>query len=516
MKFIRYIIVLFFIIHSTSSLATEQSEEGWRWKKTFLLQAQDDSQHCVDNLHDQMADMVKSIHQQFSDIAQSSDVVIANLRKFLLTQKNEDINLIFKNLNAKIKNLNEKNESERKSIDDILKEDRLGQLEKYWFVENVDAQTLPKTNDLILHIIKKNIKRLCTRNIVIAEIGTLIGGEYKSIPILEPTTKRRAVFLSSTGNRLIELLEPICFPEFTFITFDRPYNGDKLYDGFLKGNLGYVLSHTSERIPESLKQKSVGYKKEIDTYVSAQRDLEKKLGAYNKCVQKVAKTQPIELNISQITDSILRQSQEKQREHLQLSIELGSNLQDMQTSYLRSLKLIPDFFHSEQILRLFLYNNLELLVDQSFGLDAIAEFLTIHIHSSNDVCERCTHCLFLESEMCNVNTEDNRPAVKGKKTKDPYGFFERLSNSLKDKKSNLQYQILATSSNVGEQRGVMHRYQAGHDMYADKPINLNLFPPLLAFKVIPYEFILKPLPPFLLQSQVVGSLHQTYFPTLEK
>jgi hypothetical protein len=223
------------------------------------------------------------------------------------------------------------------------------------------------------------------------------------------------------------------------------------------------------------------------------------------------------INTNQITDNILRQSQERQREQLQLTIELGKNLQDMQASYSRSLKLVPDFFHSEQLLRLFLYNNLEFLVNQSVGIDFIDQFLTIHFHSSNDVCERCAHCLFLESEMCNVNTTESRPIVKGKGTRDPYGFFEKFFNSVKEKKPDLKYQILATSSTVGEERGVMHRYQSGYDISPKNPIDLKTFPPLLAFKVIPYEFVFRPLTSSLMSSQDHnGLLHQSYFPIIRE
>jgi len=504
MKFLKYALLLF--IHTTiPSLAAEQVEEGWRWKKTFILQMQEDTpEHSVDNSHDLMANGVTGIQRTLFSMAQKPEGVIANLRQLL--KHNPPLQPIFLSLNA-----------DDKCIGDILKDvSSSSELNDYW-LENKDLQKFPSANEQILHIIRQNLQRLCTRNIVLASFGTIIKGKYANIPILEPMTGRRAVFLSGTGNRLIELLEPTDFKEFTFITFDRPYDGDKLYDGFLKGNLGYVLSHTSERIPANLKQKSLEYKRELDTYVSAQKDLERRRNGYDECVQKMINIQPKVLSGRQITDSILRQSQTAVRDNLRLTVELDSRLQDVQACYSTSLRLIPDFFHSEQLLRLFLYNNLESLLRKYLPFEEIEQFLTIHIHSLNDVCERCAHCLFLESEMCNVITEETRPEVKKRSnvtSRDPYGFFEKFFNSVKEHKPKLKYLVLATSSTVGEQRGVMHRYQAGHDMHANDPIILSSFPPLLAFKVLPYEFHFQPLSPSLTPQVVTGSLYQSYFPTV--
>jgi hypothetical protein len=71
-------------------------------------------------------------------------------------------------------------------------------------------------------------------------------------------------------------------------------------------------------------------------------------------------------------------------------------------------------------------------------------------------------------------------------------LFEKFFNIVKEIKPDLKYQVLATFSAVGEQRAVMHRYQCGHDMHSSSPINLSLFSPLLAFKVIPHEFNYQP------------------------
>jgi hypothetical protein len=436
------------------------------------------------------------------------DKVLKPIRELL--QKFHQFHPIFESLNT-----------EDKNIGDILAQDRTGQLRAYWF-ENKDFPKEPENNDKIINIIRQNLQRITTRNIALGNIGTIIKGQYENIPIIDLRSGRRVVFLSSTGNRLIELLEDRFFPDYTFITFDRPYMDEKSepksYDGFLKGNLGYILSHMSDRIPPTLKEKSEGYKKELVTYLGALKDLTQRHKAYDECVNKLTANVPKPLEARPITESALRTQQTAQSETLRLTAELDTKLQQLQASLQASLRLIPDFYHSEQLLRLFLYNNLELLVKKYFKLEDIEQFLTLHIHSSNDVCERCAHCLFLESEMCNVITEESRSFVKkakGESAKDPYGFFEKFYNSVKGIKPDLKYQVLVTSSSVGEQRGVQHRYQSGHDMSPSSPIQLDRFPPLLAFQVIPSTLHLRPLPPTLAQSQLAatGLLQQTYFPT---
>jgi hypothetical protein len=502
----RFLFILLYLFFSSlPTISAQQSEEGWRWKKAFSLQLHEGAQpHPVDNIHTDMAREVMKLHGDFDELVQRPEKVIAEIRRTL--KDNPAMEPLFASLNT-----------EDKTIGDIFNnEDPTGQLKAYW-LENIDFAALPETNVKVTNIIRQNLQRLCTRNIVLAGIGAFVKGKYAFIPISDLKSGRRVVFLSGTGNRLVELLEEVFFQGFTFVTFDRPYGEEsKLYDGFLKGNLGYVLSHNSDNVPPPLKKKSMDYKKELDNYIGALKDLQLRRRLYDEGVKKLVDAQPAALEARPITENTLRLSQITLRDTLRLTIDLEARLQNIQASYQTAQRLIPDFYHSEQLLRLFLYNNLESVVRTCLPFDDIEQVLALHIHSLNDVCERCAHCLFLESEMCNVIIDVSRPKIRrgAAEATDPYGFFEKFFNSVRRFKPDLKYQVLASSSAVGEQRGVQHRYQSGHDLCASDPINLRVFPPLLAFKIIPYEFDIHPLTPSLTQSNKDGKLHQTYFPSV--
>lgn len=513
-------IILYFVLSSISSNATQQVEEGWRWKKTFSLQLREGlEQHPVDHVHAQMAIETGDLHSTLDKLVATLDVIVQPIRQIL--QKKPLLHRVFESLNA-----------EDKSIGDILaNEDPGGVLRLYW-LENADQPQLPASNDQIIYIIRRSLERLSTRNLVLAEIGTIVEGKFINTPIVDSTTGLRAVFMSGTGNQLIEIIEEVWFSRYTFVTFDRSYGDGKFYVGFLKRNLGDVLSHNSHRIPEIMSKKSASYKGELDTFISAESEYNRKCKAYSKNVKAISFAKerfasiPLDLTSVKVSESFLRQSQATLKDIQGLAFQLEASLSEVQSSYVAAQRLIPEFFHSEQLLRLFLYNNLESLVRRYLPFDKMDQVLSLLAHSSNDVCERCTHCLFLESEMSNVVTEDCRPTIRKKtseakttaEVKDPFGFFEKFSNSIRETLPELKYQILVSSSKVGEQRGVQHRYQSGHDVCADEPINLSQFPPLLAFKVIPSEFDLLPLPSTLTPPEVgrKAILLQSYFPDIKK
>lgn len=498
----KILVPLFYLIFFPFLTCAQQNEEGWRWKKTFVVQ-HGGQLHQVDDLHEKMAKEVSTIQQIFERLTKNHEEVIDPIRQCL--RDNQYTHSIFRSLNA-----------DEMSIGNVLDEDSSGKLGDYW-LDGVDFPlpsdpTLQEKNKKIITIIQKNLQRLNTRNIVIASLGTVIDGSYEQIPVRH--NECRAIFLSGRGNRLVELLESKFFPNFTFVTFDRPYDDVKSYEGFLLGNLGYILAHDSPRIPQILKSKSIVYKAELDSYIAATKQLQKVGQSYDKDLKELSI--PSALGDRTLIESVVKDSQRTLRNNLGKIIELERKLQDVQASYQTAQRLVPDFYHSEQLLRLFLYNNLDPLL-------IVNEFLTLHLHSSNDVCERCAHCLFLESEMCNVNTQQSRPKIKKKgavEDADPYGFFEKFFNSVKETRANLKYQIMASSSIVGERRGVQHRYQSGHDLQPSKPINLDVFPPLMAFKMIPHNFNIEPLPPSLAggdsdaAAAAVSVLHQSYFPNV--
>lgn len=466
---------------------TVQQEEGWRWRKTFIIKYEKNGatkEYHVDEIHDRMNEEVAELRTKFISLIQMLPKVIDAIRT-----SNGCMYEIFESLSAG-----------DNTIRDIVKNDssKSKNLKEYWMKNDDLDSGNTVLNETIMKIIVQNLKRLTTRNLALATIGTTtVKGDYMYIPVVdrveELSQQRKVVFVSGSGNRIVELLEGEFFPGFTFVTFDRPCDRNKLYDGFLKGNLGYILSHVSDRITGDLERKSVNYGKELANNIVSSKDMSNKRLLYNKEFQKLSDAG---LELGLITEKILTNK-------LELINGLEKILKEIHTSCINCQRLIPDFFHSEQLLRLYLYNNLELLIANS-----INDIVVLHIHSLNDICERCAHCLFLEAEMCNVTRN------KGiNKVIDPFGFFEKFNNSVKDIKPDLKYQILASSSTVGKQRGVMHRYQSGHDLRSSDPIDLSLFPPLLGFKLIPQDFSLQPLTSTLQLSKSANnrdSLQQTY------
>jgi hypothetical protein len=479
----KVFLYLFYLVFLPVLSCSQQVEEGWRWKKNFVVQC-GDKNYQFDDLHERMSKEVNGIRETFDKLASLDEAslreqVIEPVRRFL--QSSTNMHEIFTSLNA-----------DEKTISDILGEDSSGELRKYWFEGKILPQSIdPKLqghNQRIIAIIKNNLERLCKRNVVVAVIAI----DNTIVPVTQLGS--RVVFLSGRGNSLIELLESTIFRGYTFVTFDKLYGAGQSYEGFLLGNLGYVLAHDLSSLPESLKSKSALYKGELDSYIAATKGLQKARKAYDDCLKKL--TTPTALENRTLTDFMLRNSQKVLKDSLALTVELDGKLQEIQASYQVTQRLIPDFYHSEQLLRLFLYNNLYSLLS-STALTSATKFLALHIHSSNDVCERCAHCLFLESQMCHVDTQASRPKSKksgGAEGVDPYGFFEKFFNVVKTTNPHIKFQVLVSSSVVGEKRGVQHRYQSGHDLCPSEPISLDSFPPLLAFKVIPTELALRPLP----------------------
>lgn len=507
MKLLKNTLILLCCILSPT-LAREQAEEGWRWKKNFVISYQD-KEYPLDTLHQDMAQEITNISQVLKGLPENKEGLIQSLRTLFAYDQTQ---------HEKFKNLS----SDNQSIRNLLEKDP--RLASYWLQHENITDDIQKGNDAVIGIIIENLKRLQRRNMVLAGISIVVEAKKESVFVPLTQDHKQAVFLSGTGNQLIELLEEEFFPKFTFITFDKPYEGHKKYDGFLKGNLGYILTHTSERIPQALKNRSSVYGREVDTYTYASNRLIKDLQAYNQQLIDFNATVPVALDIDLMTEKALSDAKENSKKRRKITISLEEKLEKVQKGYENNQKLISGFYHSEQLLRIFLYNNLKDTIERFLEKDGLTissleQFIVLHIHSLNDVCERCAHCLFLESEMCNVITESKRQKVKRGKGKaatwsaDPYGFFEKFNNDFRDK--DFKYQILLSSSRSGEKRGVEHRYQTGHSLDPQGPIDLESFPPLLGVQVIPHELKIHPLPSTLRQDQDLPSgtmLHQTYFP----
>lgn len=338
---------------------------------------------------------------------------------------------------------------------------------------------------------KENLERIQRRNIAIAKIGFIDEkAQYQTLNVTDPKTSQEtlAVFLSGTGNELVKILEKSAhFAKYRFIVFD-----DK-YKGFLRGNLGFILKQWSPppqgmpQLPEEIMKRAGDYAKVIDRYCVSYNDLEKQVSDYKA---RLARLKGEVSGLQEITgpeiatSNILASHQAaflRARELSDITFSVSEKSLDVQN-------LIGDFYHSEQLLRLFLYENLNnLLPLQLLGTGGL---IVLHVHSLNDLCERCDHCLFLESAMSHV-CKNERTAVGHKKAprKDPYGFFEKLNNPEQAQfseeefmRSNRFFPVILASSEVA---GEKSRYMSGYDGSLGEAIIDEKFFPLMAFKTIP-------------------------------
>lgn len=389
----------------------QQQEGGWRWKENFTLSFQGKIYKEADAVHfelDRESKNVQSLLEAFKTHF---------LVEVLDNEKNWDVFI----------GLNHGGESIRENLEGVDKKDLIvkwkqaAEKEETW-------QVFKNGHAKVFEILEENLRRLRIRNIAIAKIGYIDEKEqYKTLNVTDPTAhpETLAVFLSGTGNELVKVLETFkSFEKYKFVIFNEREKG------FLRGNLGFILIQKVPKgmppLPGTLIQRSDTYASAINRYCASYKSLEKQIAEYNVMFAKfregVTRLQRLP-GPEFLTEGLLLSHPPVFRVSRDLSdalLTISEKNSDIQS-------LVGDFYHSEQLMRLFLYDNLKALLPSQFiergGL------IVLHVHSLNDLCERCAHCLFLESAMSHVFKEE-RPEVgpKTKPKRDPYGFFEKLNN----------------------------------------------------------------------------------------
>lgn len=459
---------------ATTDVTLPQKEQGWRWKKTFTLSFQGKTYGETDAVHEGLARECQQIRKLLVEFrVQSLGVALEPDNPD--SSKNWEI---FAQLNSGGETIGE-------NLKGIEKEFLPG-----WKAATGETgwTEFKKRFSKVFDILEENLKRIQTRNIAIARIGYLDEkSRYQTLPVTDPKAPTTlAVFLSGTGNELVRIMEKFTsFATYRFLIFDENYKG------FLRGNLGFILKQKVPMgmppLPEAITKKSDSYAGIVDRYCASYKNLEKQIAEYGaKLISfrgEGSKLQALagpEISAVGILSS-----------HQAVFIgarELSDIAHTIPEKSLDVQNLVGDFYHSEQLMRLFLYGNLKsLLPSQVLERRGL---IVLHVHSLNDLCDRCAHCLFLESAMSHV-CKSERAEVGSKKSsrKDPYGFFEKLNNPEQAQfsredfvRSDRFYPLILVSSEVAWEKS---RYMSGHDGSTGEAIIVEKFFPLMAFKTIP-------------------------------